>query len=404
MKDLVQKESAAILLSKKRAVLLIVILASLQFIFAIDYILILPLGPKIMADLHIGTAEYGILIAVYTISAAVMGFLSSFFIDAYPRKHILIFALVVFMIGNIAFVLSDSFIWIVLSRILTGAFGGVLSSLVMIYLGDLFPLSKLGRNTSAIMISNAMAAILGIPIALFIAEAYNTWRIPFAGMLLINMIVLLLCLVYMPAVNAPIKKKERKKLWHFINNPKFIWPVLFMSMLTFAGGATILPYLSTFVMTNLSFTNTDVSFIFFCGGLAALIVNLFIGFLIDQYGRQNTFLIINFISIIPVILLTLSPFDNRIIILLVTTFFFGMSTARNVSGVAYLNSLMPHENRGRYVTINNSIQLMASSVATVVSGWLLYSENNLIVNFDLLGIIAICATITCIFSAFVLEE
>jgi hypothetical protein len=35
---------------------------------------------------------------------------------------------------------------------------------------------------------------------------------------------------------------------------------------------------------------------------------------------------------------------------------------------------------------------------------LLYTENHVIVNFDLLGIIAICATITCIFSAFVLEE
>ena len=403
MKDSSIKESHHILFSKQRGVLLIVILAFLQFIFAIDYILILPLGPKIMTGLHIGTVQYGILISVYTVSAAIMGFLSSFFIDTYPRKHILIFALIVFMIGNVCFVLSNSFAWIVLSRILTGSFGGVLSSLVMIYLGDLFPMSKLGRNTSAIMISNAMAAILGIPIALFIAETY-TWQVPFAGMLLINALVLLLCLFYMPAVSAPIKKKERKKLWYFIKNPKFIWPILFMSMLTFAGGATILPYLSTFVMTNLSFTNTDVSFIFFCGGLAALLVNLFIGFFIDQYGRQNTFLIINFISIIPVILLTLSPFDDRIIILLVTTFFFGMSTARNVSGVAYLNSLMPHENRGRYVTINNSVQLMASSIATVLSGWLLYTENHLIVNFDLLGIIAICATITCIFSAFVLEE
>jgi predicted MFS family arabinose efflux permease len=403
MKDSTVKDSERIHFSKKRGVLLIAILASLQFIFAIDYILILPLGPQIMSDLSIGTAEYGLLIAVYTVSAAIMGFLSSFFIDTYPRKHILIIALITFMIGNVFFLLSDTFTGIVLSRILTGAFGGVLSSLVMIYIGDLFPLSKLGRNTSAIMISNAMAAIVGIPAALFIAETY-TWRIPFAGMLFVNGLVLILCVVFMPAISAPIKKKGRKQLWHFVNNPKFIWPILFMSMLTFAGGATILPYLSTFVMTNLRFTHTDVSFIFFCGGLAALLVNLFIGFLIDRYGRQNTFLLINFISIIPVILLTLSPFDNRIIILLVTTFFFGMSTARNVSGLAYLNSLMPHENRGRYVTINNSIQLMASSVATVLSGWLLYTENHLIVNFDLLGIIAICATITCIFSAFVLEE
>jgi predicted MFS family arabinose efflux permease len=403
MKDSAAKENPFIQFSKKRGLLLIAILAALQFIFAIDYILVLPLGPKIMASLKIGTIEYGLLISVYTISAAIMGFLSSFFIDSYPRKNILIIALLLFMLGNVCFVLSNSFLWIICSRILTGAFGGILSSLVMIYLGDLFPKTKLGRNTSTIMISNAMAAILGIPVALFITETYS-WQFPFAGMLLINALVLILCIIYIPNISAPIKKKARKKLWHFVNNPKFLWPILFMSMLTFAGGATILPYLSTFVMTNLNFTNADVSFIFFCGGIAALLVNLFIGFFIDQYGRQNTFLLINFISIIPIILLTLSPFDDKVIVLFITTFFFGTSTARNVSGVAYLNSLMPHENRGRYVTINNSIQLMASSIATMVSGWLLYTENHLIVNFDLLGIIAICATITCIFSAFVLEE
>jgi MFS transporter, DHA1 family, inner membrane transport protein len=404
MESILEKDSKnGIVLSKKQGLITIALLASIQFVFAVDYILMFPLGPKMIAALNIGTIEYGVLISAYTISAAIMGLLSSFYIDSYPRKKVLLVALSFFILGNLCFVLSQTYPLILLSRILTGAFGGVLSPLVIIYVGDLFPVEKLGKNTSAVMISNAMATILGIPLALFIAERFN-WQTPFVGMMVFNALILAACYFYIPVVNMSIKKYQRLKIWYFVNNPKFIWPIIFMSMLTFAGGATILPFIATYVVKNFGFTSTDLALIFFCGGISAFLVNSFIGFFIDRYGRQNVFLLLNFISIIPIAFITLSPFENKIIILSITALFFGVSTARAISGITYLNSLMPQEQRGRYITINSSIQLMASSIATLLSGSILYTENNLVVNFDLLGIIAICATITCIFAAFVLEE
>jgi hypothetical protein len=69
-----------------------------------------------------------------------------------------------------------------------------------------------------------------------------------------------------------------------------------------------------------------------------------------------------------------------------------------------VNTIFPQEQRGRFITITNSIQLLAGSGATVLSGILLYTEDNRIMNFDLLGVIGICATVICIFAAFVIEE
>jgi predicted MFS family arabinose efflux permease len=176
-----------------------------------------------------------------------------------------------------------------------------------------------------------------------------------------------------------------------------------MTFLTLAGGATILPFISTFVSKNYAFGTDDLAMMFFYGGLSALVINFVIGSLIDKFGKQNVFLLLNFISMIPLILLTTFPFPDKIQILIVTTSFFCFSTAKTVSGLSLVNSIYPSEHRGRFVTITNSIQLLTGSAATILCGTLLYTENNVIMNFDLLGVIGICATIISIFAAFVVE-
>jgi hypothetical protein len=47
---------------------------------------------------------------------------------------------------------------------------------------------------------------------------------------------------------------------------------------------------------------------------------------------------------------------------------------------------------------------MTGGGATILSGMLLYTEENVLMNFDLLGVIGICATVICIFAAFSIEE
>jgi predicted MFS family arabinose efflux permease len=384
---------------------LIVLLALIQFSFVVDYILILPLGPSIMKAFEIKPAEYGVLISVYTLSAAVAGFFSSFIIDRFGRKQALLFCFIFFLAGDTLCVLANQYYFLIIARVFSGAFGGILSCLVMIYLGDAFPVSKIGKSTSSVLIANGIATIVGVPAALYFSQN-ATWKSPFMILLAINISIFILCCIFLPNIKKPSSlegKRNSLRLISFIKNPNFVFPVIFMTFLTLAGGATILPFISTFVSKNYAFGTDDLAMMFFYGGLSALVINFVIGSLIDKFGKQNVFLLLNFISMIPLILLTTFPFPDKIQILIVTTSFFCFSTAKTVSGLSLVNSIYPSEHRGRFVTITNSIQLLTGSAATILCGTLLYTENNVIMNFDLLGVIGICATIISIFAAFVVE-
>ncbi|WP_028981363.1 MFS transporter [Sporocytophaga myxococcoides] len=389
-----------------KEIALIFLLACIQFTFVIDYIVILPLGPEIMKSFQIRPDEYGLIISAYTLTAAIAGFFSSFFIDRFDRKQALLFCLFYFLTGSILSYIANTYYFFMLARMFTGAFGGVMSSLVMIYLGEKFSLKKLGVATSFVMIANGMATIVGVPTAVFFSDNFG-WKFPFMVLLCINFIVITLTYFFLPKTQKSstiTRSNVSVKLRSVVLNANFIWPVIFMSLLTFAGGATILPFLSAFVSTNFYFSTEEIALMFFYGGLAALFVNPIVGYLIDKFGKQNVFLLLNFVSIIPLLLLTTFPFTEKNATLLVTTLFWCLSTARQMSGLTLVNSLFPSEHRGRFITINSSIQLLAGSAATAISGKIIYTEENLLCNFDVLGVIGICATIICIFAAFILEE
>jgi len=359
-----------------------------------------------MKAFEIKPAEYGVLISVYTLSAALAGFFSSFIIDRFGRKQALLFCFIFFLAGDTLCVLASQYYFLIIARMFSGAFGGILSCLVMIYLGDAFPVSKIGKSTSSVLIANGIATILGVPAALYFSQN-ATWKFPFMILLAINISIFTLCCFFLPNIKKPSVvegKRTSLKLISFIKNPNFVMPVIFMTFLTLAGGSTILPFISTYVSKNYSFSTDDLAMMFFYGGLSALGINFVIGTLIDKFGKQNVFLLLNFISMIPLILLTTFPFPSKLGILIVTTSFFCFSTAKTVSGLSLVNSIYPSEHRGRFVTITNSIQLLTGSAATILCGAILYTENNAIMNFDLLGVIGICATIISIFAAFVVES
>jgi predicted MFS family arabinose efflux permease len=393
--------------SKTKEVILLVVLAAIQFSFLMDYILLMPLGPQLISELKIDPKLFSYLISSYTFSASIVGFICSFYIDRFDRKKALLFVYIGFSIGPFLCAVSSNFYLLLLARIFTGAFGGMLTSLVMTILGDAIPVKRLGRATSYVIAANGIASIVGVPVGLYLAHQWG-WQVPFYALGVLAIILLITINIYIPSMRkhlVNVNVSQNRRTLAILKNPDFLWPIVFMSLLTFAGGFTILPFLSTYLVHNVSFTGTDISFLFFLGGTASFVTGPIAGNLIDKFGKQNIFLLMNFISIIPILLVTIFPMDSKLFYLVATTMFFMFSTARHVSGMALVNSRFTKEQRGRFLSINSSIQLMAGTAGTILSGYILYTdEDNLLMNFDILGIIAICATILCIFTAFVLEE
>ena len=65
---------------------LLLLLAAVQFTHIVDFMILMPLGPQLMRELHIGPGHFSALVAAYTISSGVVGLLAAPFIDRFDRR------------------------------------------------------------------------------------------------------------------------------------------------------------------------------------------------------------------------------------------------------------------------------------------------------------------------------
>ena len=60
---------------KTNEIWLVLTLAAIQFVHILDFVVLMPLGPVLMKDLSINSAEFGLLVSSYNFTAGVCGLL-----------------------------------------------------------------------------------------------------------------------------------------------------------------------------------------------------------------------------------------------------------------------------------------------------------------------------------------
>src|SRR5438067_12099858 len=69
---------------------LLLLLAAVQFTHILHFMILMPLGPQLMRELHIGPGRFSALVAAYTISAGVVSLVAAPFIDRFDRPQLLL--------------------------------------------------------------------------------------------------------------------------------------------------------------------------------------------------------------------------------------------------------------------------------------------------------------------------
>ena len=72
---------------------LLLVLAAVQFTHIVDFMIIMPLGPRMEAGLHLNLEQFSNIVAAYAVSAAVAGLLAAFIMDRFDRKPLVLGAL-----------------------------------------------------------------------------------------------------------------------------------------------------------------------------------------------------------------------------------------------------------------------------------------------------------------------
>jgi predicted MFS family arabinose efflux permease len=127
----------------------VALLAFLQFTVILDFMTLSPLGAVLMPALHITPAQFGLVVSVYAFSAGTSGFLAAGFADRFDRKKFLLFFYAGFVLGTLLCGVASSYPVLLVARMVTGGFGGVIGSVVFAITTDLFPFEMRGSASTS---------------------------------------------------------------------------------------------------------------------------------------------------------------------------------------------------------------------------------------------------------------
>src|SRR6185436_11584399 len=224
----------------------------LQFAVILDFMLMSPLGALIMPSLSVTPAQFGTVVSAYAFAAGISGLLTAGFADRFDRKKLLLFFYTGFISGTLWCGLAQSFESLLLARIVTGLFGGVIGSVILAIATDLFPPQMRGRVMGFIQTAFAASQILGIPIGIYLSNKWN-WHVPFLALVVVGLIAGLLIAMYMKPVADHLKQKQERSafghLFHTLAEQRHLLSFICVLFLA-TGGFMLMPFSSAFTVNN----------------------------------------------------------------------------------------------------------------------------------------------------------
>src|SRR5678816_2294854 len=373
--------------------LVIVLIALTQFTVVLDFMVMSPLGDMLMKSMELNTKQFGLAVSVYAFSAGTSGLLTAGFADKFDRKKLLLFFYVGFITGTLFCGLANSYVLLIAARIITGLFGGVIGSISLAIVADLFPLQKRGRAMGFIQMGFGASQVLGIPISLYIANHWG-WQSPFLMIVGLATIIWTFVMLKLQPITKHLELKTEKTaikhLWHTLRLRDYRTGFLLTALLSI-GGFMMMPWGSAFAVNNLNVSYGQLPLLFMASGIAALIVMPLIGKLSDKIDKAKLFTVAALSMMVIIVIYTnLTPVP----FLLIITLNILMMTAimsRIVPAIALVSALPKMQDRGAFMSINSSLQQIAGGVAAAVGGMIVVQKTKTspLQHYDTLGYVIV---------------
>jgi MFS transporter, DHA1 family, inner membrane transport protein len=379
-------------MSKQEKILLF-ILASVNFTHIMDFIIMMPLGPQLMNIFDITPRQFGFVVSSYSLSAGISGFLAAFFVDNYDRKKVLLFAYVGFVIGTFACAVAPTYILLCAARVLAGIFGGMIGSQVLSIVADAFSYERRASAMSTVMMAFSLASVVGVPAGLYLTNHFG-WHTPFFVIGGLGVVIIFLISNFIPKLDAHLKVDAPKRnpfhvITDILQNPNQLRALL-LSIVIMLGHFSIIPYISPSLVGNAGFNQSDIYLIYLVGGALTIFTAPIVGKIADKRGKYPVFVVFALLSMIPLWLITNLFVVPLYVILSIAGIFFIFSNGRLIPTQAMVSSVVTPQQRGGFMAINSSVQLLAQAAATMVGGAIIHkTPSGFIENYQYVGYFAI---------------
>ena len=384
----------------KKEQIILLILACINFTHITDFMIMMPLGPQLIRIMHISPLQFSYLVSAYTFSAGISGFAAAFFVDKYNRKSVLLLGYIGFIAGTFACAFSPTYHLLLASRILAGTFGGLIGAQVQSIVADTFPFERRGKAMGTLMAAFSVASVVGVPLGLYFATVYN-WQFPFMVVGGLGILIIPLVYTFIPDMVGHIQQHEVKPnpfsvLTNILRDNNQLRALLLTCTLMFAH-FIIVPLLSPFMVANVGFTEHQLTYIYLVGGTLTIFSAPLVGKLADKYGKQAILTVFSIIAILPLFFITHLGMVPLYVALTITAGFFVFSGGRMIPSMALVSSVVSPQQRGSFMSINSSLQQLATGIAAFIAGTIVTkSPEGPLIHYNWIGYISIAATLACI--------
>ncbi len=382
-------------------VLVITLLALTQFTVVLDFMVMSPLGDMLMKSMDLTTKQFGVSVGAYAISAFVSGISTAGFADKFDRKKLLLFFYIGFILGTLFCGLASNYPMLLAARIITGLFGGVIGSISMAIVADLFPINQRGRVMGFMQMGFGASQVLGIPISLYLSNHWG-WQSPFFMIVGMASIVMIVLMIKMRPITAHLEGKVESNaflhLWKTIKNRNYRIGFATTALLSL-GGFMMMPWGSAFAINNLKITNEQLPMLFMLAGIATLIIMPLIGKLSDKANKMTIFTFASIWMIIVVVIYTnMGPTPFWLVIIVNITMMIGIM-GRMVPSMALVTALPEMHDRGAFMSINSSLQQLAGGIASIIGGMIVVQKTKFspLEHYNTLGYVVLVFAVLNIF-------
>lgn len=351
---------------------LVAVLAGVQLSHILDFVILMPLGPQLMRALAIDTHQFSLLVSVYTFSAAISCFLASLVMDRFDRRKVLLGVYAGLVVGTLACGMASSFSSLLLARVVTGLFGGLLQAIILAIIGDVVPRAEQGRATGMVMAAFAVSSVLGVPLGLAIANRFG-WNATFLAIVLFSGLNWAMVWWKVPPVrvhlnvtaNAAVVGDMKSLL---LNPATWMASLLIISMMSIFA---FFPFISPFLVQVLGVSEDSLPQIYLVQGLTTMLSTPVIGKLCDRYGPRQVFISCSLIAMGLILVFSHLQSASLAVVIMLNAALAAIGIGRMTPSMHLINRSVGSEQRGSFMTLVAGVQQLAASGASYLGGLLL---------------------------------
>ncbi|MGE3770480.1 MAG: MFS transporter [Bdellovibrionales bacterium] len=364
----------------------VALLMAVQFVNAVDFMMVMPLAPDFAAALGFSASQIGMLTGTFSIASAIAGFIAALFLDHYSRKRALLFCLGGMSLVTLLAVFAQDLHSMMAVRALTGLISGPIFGICGAFVADVIPAHRRGAAMGQLLGAFSVAVVLGVPFVLELAH-WVDWRAPFIAVGLAGLIVLAAGLKYLPyhkpeAEHQPVAARIAS-IGRMLASP-LILASYGCSAIAMMAGFLLIPNIAAFIQMNMGYPRDDLAFLYLVGGAITFFNQRWAGKLVDRTSATLVSILYGIIFITNVyqgFVLQAVAVPAAVTFVL---FMVGM-TGRGVAAQTLASKVPPPTWRGAYMVVQGAVINIATSIAAYVSAQVLTEENGRLMNMEQLG-------------------